>query len=76
MVGVSNHTVFFPLLVDVQQQPAQLTFAHMAATVALLTLLSYPLSGHVRRHPALGRCLQQLTGAVLLAFGLPRVSQK
>ena len=75
---------FFPLFVDVQQQPGVLTFAVMAATVAVLTflyglgltLLSYHLAGRMRQHPLLGQCLQKAAGVVLLGFGLRLVLQK
>jgi len=78
------YMAFFPLFVDVQQQPGVLTFAVMAATVAVLTflyglgltLLSYHLAGRMRQHPLLGQCLQKAAGVVLLGFGLRLVLQK
>ena len=78
------YMAFFPLFIDVQQQPGVLTFAVMAATVAVLTflyglgltLLSYHLAGRMRQHPLLGQCLQKAAGVVLLGFGLRLVLQK
>ena len=78
------YMAFFPLFIDVQQQPGVLTFAVMATTVAALTflyglgltLLSYHLAGRMRQHPLLGQCLQKAAGVVLLGFGLRLVLQK
>ena len=72
------YMAFFPLFIDVQQQPGVLTFAVMATTVAALTflyglgltLLSYHLAGRMRQHPLLGQWLQKAAGVVLLGFGL------
>jgi len=78
------YMAFFPLFIDVQQQPGVLTFAVMATTVAALTflyglgltLLSYHLAGRMRQHPLLGQWLQKAAGVVLLSFGLRLVLQK
>jgi len=78
------YMAFFPLFIDVQQQPGVLTFAVMATTVAALTflyglgltLLSYHMAGRMRQHPLLGQCLQKAAGVVLLGFGLRLVLQK
>jgi len=78
------YMAFFPLFIDVQQQPGVLTFAVMATTVAALTflyglgltLLSYHLAGRMRQHPLLGQWLQKAAGVVLLGFGLRLVLQK
>ena len=78
------YMAFFPLFIDVQQQPGVLTFAVMATTVAVLTflyglgltLLSYHLAGRMRQHPLLGQWLQKAAGVVLLSFGLRLVLQK
>ena len=78
------YMAFFPLFIDVQQQPGVLTFAVMATTVAVLTflyglgltLLSYHLAGRMRQHPLLGQWLQKAAGVVLLGFGLRLVLQK
>ena len=78
------YMAFFPLFIDVQQQPGVLTFAVMATTVAVLTflyglgltLLSYHLAGRMRQHPLLGQWLQKAAGVVLLGFGLRLILQK
>ena len=78
------YMAFFPLFIDVNQQPGLLTFAIMAATVAGLTLaygmgltlLSYHLAGRMRKHPVVAQLLQKAAAVVLLGFGLRLVLQK
>jgi leucine efflux protein len=78
------YMAFFPLFIDVKQQPGLLTFAIMAVTVAGLTLaygmgltlLSYKLSGRMRKYPMVGQFLQKAAGVLLLGFGLRLVLQK
>lgn len=78
------YLAFFPLFIDPLQQPTWLTFSAMALTVALLTLaygagltlLAQRMADRMKRHPAVGRWLQKLAGAVMLGFGLRLVLQK
>ena len=78
------YMAFFPLFIDLEQQPTALSFLVMASTIAALTLaygfaltlLAYKLAGRFRRHPWLGRFLQKAGAVVLGGFGLRLVLQK
>jgi len=72
------YMAFFPLFVDPAQHRGLLTFATMAATVALLTfvyglvvvLLTHFLAERLRAQPAISVWLQRLAGSFLIAFGI------
>jgi len=78
------YMAFFPLFIDVQQQPDVLSFAVMAVTIAvltffyglILTLLAYKLSGRLKQHPWIGQLLQRAGAVLLVGFGLRLVLQK
>ena len=72
------YMAFFPLFVDPVRHQGLLTFAVMAATVALLTfvygLLAVLLTRHfaerLRASPAATRWLNRVAGTMLLGFGV------
>lgn len=72
------YMAFFPLFVDPARQQGLLTFAAMAATIAVLTfaygavvvLLTYRLAERMRAQPRIARALERLAGAFLIGFGV------
>jgi leucine efflux protein len=72
------YMAFFPLFVDPAQHRGMLTFAVMAATIAVLTfaygliavLLTHFLAERMRANPVIGRVLEKLAGVFLIAFGV------
>jgi leucine efflux protein len=72
------YMAFFPLFVDPRHHQGLLTFAVMAATIAVLTfayglgavLLTHFLAERMRANPAIGRTLEKLAGVCLIGFGL------
>ena len=72
------YMAFFPLFVDPQQHLGMVTFAVMAATVAVLTLcyclvvvfLTVVLADRLRANPAVVRIMEKLAGVFLIGFGL------
>lgn len=72
------YMAFFPLFVDPQRQQGLLTYAFMAATIALLTflygltstLLTHFLAERVRANPIISRLLEKVAGLFLVAFGI------
>jgi threonine/homoserine/homoserine lactone efflux protein len=78
------YMAFFPLFIDLQQHPGLRTFALMAMTVAVLTLLygvvltllAYHLSGRMKQHPLVSRLLQKAGAVLLVGFGVRLVLQK
>lgn len=72
------YMAFFPLFVDPVQHRGALTFAVMAATVAVLTfsysvvvvLLTSHLAARLRANPAVVRVMEKTAGVFLIGFGL------
>jgi threonine/homoserine/homoserine lactone efflux protein len=72
------YMAFFPLFVDPQRQQGLLTYAFMAATIAVLTflygltstLLTHFLAERVRANPVISRVLEKLAGFFLVGFGI------
>ncbi|MFI4927249.1 MAG: LysE family transporter [Burkholderiales bacterium] len=72
------YLAFFPLFVDPARHAGMLTFAAMAATVAVLTflygltavLLTHFLAERMRANPLIGRVLTKLAGVCLIGFGV------
>ena len=72
------YMAFFPLFVDPVKQQGLLTYAVMAATIALLTflygltavLISHYMAGRIRSNPNISSYLQKLAGVFLLGFGI------
>lgn len=72
------YMAFFPLFVDPAQHRGVLTFAVMAATVALLTalysvvvvLLTARMAQRLRANPVVMRVLNKTAGVFLIGFGL------
>ncbi len=72
------YMAFFPLFIDAAHHRGLLTFAAMAATIAVVTLaycltlcaFASAISARVRAHRRLTEWLQRLAGLALIAFGL------
>ncbi len=72
------YMAFFPLFVDPAHHQGMLTFAVMAATIAVLTfayglmvvLLTHHLAERMRANPIVGRVLEKVAGLFLLGFGI------
>ena len=72
------YMAFFPLFIDPQAQQGAVTFAAMAATIALLTLaycltlvgFAHAVTVQVQAHRRLAHALERLAGVVLVAFGI------
>ena len=72
------YMAFFPLFVDPQHHQGLVSFAVMAATIAVLTflyglgmtLLTHHLAERMRANPVIGRVLEKLAGVFLIGFGL------
>lgn len=72
------YMAFFPLFVDPAQHRGLLTFAVMAATIAVLTflyglgatLLTYFLAERLGAKPWVRSALEKLAGTLLIGFGL------
>jgi len=71
------YMAFFPLFIDPVQSRGLFTYAAMAITIAVLTLLyglcstllSHFLAARVRANPQIGRALEKVAGLFLLGFG-------
>jgi threonine/homoserine/homoserine lactone efflux protein len=76
--AIMFYMAFFPLFIDPQAHAGFFTFGVMALTVAALTflyglvicVLAQRLSSRLQQRPWIGRALQKLGGALLVAFGL------
>jgi leucine efflux protein len=76
--AIMFYMAFFPLFVDPATQRGLLTFATMAALIALLgvlycsllILLGHALARRLGRRPRLGRALRALAGLCLVGFAL------
>ena len=72
------YMAFFPLFVDPAQHRGMLTFAVMALTIAILTLLyglgvvllTHFMAERLRASPRVGRTLNRLAGVSLIGFGV------
>ena len=72
------YMAFFPLFVDPARHQGVLTFAVMAATIAVLTflyglvavLLTHFLAERMRANPRIGRVLEKVAGVFLIGFGV------
>ena len=72
------YMAFFPLFVDSASHCGVLTFAFMAATIAVLSfiygfivvLLSHFLAERLRANPAASRLMTRLAGTLLIGFGV------
>ena len=72
------YMAFFPLFVDPALHRGVVTFAAMAATIAIITAayclllcaFADAVSARVRAHAGLARALERLAGLVLVAFGI------
>lgn len=72
------YMAFFPLFVDPARHQGVLTFAVMAATIAVLTflyglvavLLTHFLAERMRANPRIGRVLEKVAGIFLIGFGV------
>lgn len=72
------YMAFFPLFVDPARHQGVLTFAVMAVTIAVLSLvycatmvlLTHHLAARMRASPRVGQWLERFAGALLVGFGL------
>jgi len=72
------YMAFFPLFVDPARQQGLVTYAFMAATIAVLTffygltstLLTHFLAEEVRANPMISRVLEKVAGVFLVGFGI------
>ena len=72
------YMAFFPLFVDPVRHQGLLTFAVMAATIAVLSfayglvavLLTHFLAERMRANPQVGRVLEKMAGIFLIGFGV------
>ncbi len=72
------YMAFFPLFVDPVRHQGLITFAAMAATVAVLTffygltavLLTHFLAERMRARPVISRILEKIAGIFLVGFGI------
>jgi threonine/homoserine/homoserine lactone efflux protein len=72
------YMAFFPLFIDAGTQRGVVTFAAMAATIAVLTLVycvtlvvfANAISARVRAHRGVARALQRVAGVFLIGFAV------
>jgi leucine efflux protein len=72
------YMAFFPLFIDAGQQRGVITFAAMAATIAVLTFVycvmlvffADAIGARVKAHERLARLLQRLAGLFLIGFAV------
>jgi leucine efflux protein len=72
------YLAFFPLFVDPARHRGLLTFAFMAATIAMLTflygtavvLLTQRLAHRLRANPRIATALNRVAGSLLVGFGI------
>lgn len=82
--AIMFYMAFFPLFIDPQAHAGFFTFGVMALTLAALTflyglvicVLAQRLSSRLQQRPWIGRALQKIGGALLVAFGLKLVLGK
>jgi threonine/homoserine/homoserine lactone efflux protein len=69
---------FFPLFIDPAQHRGAITFAAMAATIAVITAVyclslcffAEALSARLKKNARIGRLLERLAGVFLVGFGI------
>ena len=72
------YMAFFPLFIDPAQHRGAITFAAMAATIAVITavyclalaIFAEAISARLKAHAGAGRLLERLAGIFLVGFGL------
>jgi threonine/homoserine/homoserine lactone efflux protein len=72
------YMAFFPLFVDPVRQQGLVTYAFMAATIAVLTfgygltssLLTHFFAQKIRANPLIARVLEKVAGLFLIGFGI------
>ncbi len=76
--AIMFYMAFFPLFVDPVKHQGLVTFAFLAATVAVVTflygliavLLTHQLAERMRANPRIANMLERLAGACLVGFGI------
>jgi leucine efflux protein len=72
------YMAFFPLFIDASQHRGIATFAAMATTIAIITLVycltlcafAHAITDRVRAHRGLATAMQRVAGVALIGFGL------
>jgi len=72
------YMAFFPLFIDPAQHRGAITFAAMAATIAvisafyclILVVVSAAIGARLKAHAGVGRVLERLAGIFLVGFGI------
>jgi leucine efflux protein len=72
------YMAFFPLFIDPAQHRGAITFAAMAATIAVITavycltlaVFADAISARLKAHAGVGRVLERLAGVFLVGFGI------
>jgi threonine/homoserine/homoserine lactone efflux protein len=72
------YMAFFPLFIDPAQHRGAVTFAAMAATIAVITavycltlcVFADAISARLKQHARIGRLLERLAGVFLVGFGI------
>lgn len=78
------YMAFFPLFVDPQRQQGLVTYAFMAATIAVLTflyglaatLITHFFAERVRANPKISLVLEKAAGVFLIGFGVKLVASQ
>ena len=78
------YMAFFPLFVDPQRQQGLVTYAFMAATIAVLTflyglaatLITHFFAERVRANPKISLVLEKVAGVFLIGFGVKLVASQ
>jgi leucine efflux protein len=78
------YMAFFPLFVDPQRQQGLVTYAFMAATIAVLTflyglaatLITHFFAERVRANPKTSLVLEKVAGVFLIGFGVKLVASQ
>ncbi|TDF82338.1 LysE family transporter [Pseudomonas sp. H9] len=78
------YMAFLPLFIDPVKHQGLVTFAFMAATVAVVTFLygliavalTYKLAQRMRANPRVANMLERLAGACLVGFGIKLVAMR
>jgi threonine/homoserine/homoserine lactone efflux protein len=78
------YMAFFPLFVDPQRQQGLVTYAFMAATIAVLTflyglaatLITHFFAERVRANPKISLVLEKVAGVCLIGFGVKLVASQ
>jgi threonine/homoserine/homoserine lactone efflux protein len=78
------YMAFFPLFVDPQREQGLVTYAFMAATIAVLTflyglaatLITHFFAERVRANPKISLVLEKVAGVFLIGFGVKLVASQ